>query len=190
METEHFINIHALSFAENDAGQVAGGTDCGFVIFRHRQQNGTFHDFESVEDSLGTLGLVIGQIEFVDNDDIAVNDAFGKGTTESQSHDLLVDFLGVAAGFGSEDNTTAQPNRTAAGTCTGTAGTFLTEGFCTAAGDFAASFGAGSTCTHFSEESDNSVTDGLFAFFHFQSSIGNNVFAYASTLAIKYIQSF
>jgi len=131
---------------------------------------------------------MIGHFELIYHNDTAFLNPFGESTFHRQLLDLGVNLLVIAARFGSESDTAAGPDRTAATAGTGTTGSFLAERLGAAAADLRAGLGAGSAGTLFGKESHHGVVNGLFTFFQFNAAFRKLISSDYRTFAVIYIQ--
>ena len=113
---------------------IAGALDDDLVLGGSDHQ-GLAVGLDGVQERTEVLGLDAVELDGIDNDDLACGRLGGQSGLHSQSLDLLIQNVRVAAGLGSEHDAAVGPLRRTGAALTGVAGTLLTPGLLAAAGD-------------------------------------------------------
>ena len=108
------------------------------------------------------LGLVLGGLQLVDDDDVAALGLAAQSRQQRQTLDLLVQAIAVIAGLGAQRYTAMRPLRAAGRALARTAGALLAPRLAAAAGHFAARLGALRALTLIGEEIHNSRVHNFF----------------------------
>ena len=156
-------SIEFVGLLEGDALDVADGARGVVGKTRIDEQNAAFGG-DTLDDRGGDLGFGRGDGKLLDDGDLAGHRAIKESTRESQGLHLGIDFLGVVAGLGTEDDTATHPKGGTDRASASAAGALLAPRLLATAANFAAGFGGVRALAVVGVDCDDDFLDRLKAF--------------------------